>query len=113
MMITEPKHAAKLGPIVRELGAKLAAEGATEDELERARKPLLTALTEQRRNNAYWLSTVVAPSQSQPQRLDWARSMIADFSGSSLKDLNALAKEYLAADRAVVIRATAQEETKP
>ncbi|MDB6071249.1 MAG: peptidase [Verrucomicrobiales bacterium] len=110
MMITEPKHADKLGPIVRDLAAKLAEGGATADELDRARKPLLTALEEQRRNNAYWLSTVVAPSQSQPQRLDWARSMIEDFTGATLTDLNALAKQYLKADKSVITRITAEEE---
>ncbi len=110
MMITEPQHAEKLGPIVRDLAAKLAAEGATADELERARKPLLTALQEQRRNNAYWLGTVVTSSQSQPQRLDWARSMIDDFSSATLADLNALAKQYLTADKVVIARITSEME---
>ncbi len=110
MMITEPKHVDKLGPIVRDLADKLAREGATADELERARKPLLTALQEQRRNNAYWLGTVVTPSQSQPQRLDWSRSMVDDFSSATLADLNALAKEFLPAHRAVIARITAQAD---
>lgn len=110
MMITEPKHADKLGPIVLELGAKLAKEGASADELDRARKPLLTALEEQRRNNAYWLGTVVSPSQSQPQRLDWARSMVDDFNSATLADLNALAKQYLTAEKAITARITAEEE---
>ena len=110
MMITEPKHADKLGPIVRDLADKLAKEGATADELDRARKPLLTALEEQRRNNTYWLSTVVAASQSQPQRLDWSRSMVEDFTSATLADLNALAKQYLKADRCTITRITAEEE---
>jgi zinc protease len=110
MMITEPKHADKLGPIVRDLADKLSREGATADELDRARKPLLTALEEQRRNNTYWLSTVVAASQSQPQRLDWSRSMVEDFTSATLADLNALAKQYLKADRATIARISAEEE---
>ncbi len=110
MMITEPKHADKLGPIVRDLADKLSKDGATADELDRARKPLLTALEEQRRNNAYWLTTVVAPSQSQPQRLDWSRSMVEDFTSATLADLNALAKQYLKADRATITRVTAEDE---
>jgi zinc protease len=110
MMITEPQHADKLGPIVRELADKLAREGATADELERARKPLLTALQEQRRNNTYWLATVVTPSQTQPQRLDWSRSMVEDFTSATLADLNALAKQYLTADKAIIARITAEGE---
>ncbi|MES2707790.1 MAG: insulinase family protein [Verrucomicrobiota bacterium] len=110
VMISEPKDAQQLGDIVRELADKLAKEGATADELDRARKPLLTALDEQRRNNAYWLSTVVTPSQSQPQRLDWARSMLDDFKTVKLEDLNALAKKYLPASRAVITRVVAEGE---
>ena len=110
MMISEPKNTEQLGTIVRDLAAKLAADGATADELDRARKPLLTALEEQRRNNTYWLGTVVGASQSQPQRLDWSRSMIEDFSSATLADLNALAKKYLSADRAVIARIVPEAE---
>ncbi|MDB6133807.1 MAG: peptidase [Verrucomicrobiales bacterium] len=110
IMISQPKDAKQLGDIVRELADKLAKEGATDDELDRARKPLLTALDEQRRNNAYWLGTVVAPGQSQPQRLDWARTMVEDFKSVKLEDLNALAKKYLPATRAVVTCVVPEQE---
>ena len=110
MMITEPKHTTTLGPIVRDLADTLAKTGPTADELERARKPLLTALQEQRRNNAYWLTTVVTPSQSQPQRLDWARTMVEDFTSATLADLKTLAQQYLKAPRATITRITAEDE---
>lgn len=104
MMTADAKDAKELCDIARKLGAELAAKGATADELERARKPLLTSLEEQRRNNTYWLGTVVAPSQSRPERLDWARSMIEDFKSVALEDINRLAKEYLSADAATELR---------
>jgi zinc protease len=113
IMISEPKDAQQLGTIVRDLADKLAKEGATADELDRARKPLLTALDEQRRNNAYWLTTVVTPAQSQPQRLDWARSMMDDFKTVKLEDINALAKQYLPASKALITRALAQDAKEP
>jgi zinc protease len=103
MMSTDNKQAKKLTEIAREIGDKLAAGGMTEDELERARKPILTSLEEQRRNNAYWLGTVVTPSQSKPERLDWARTMISDFKDVTVTDLNHLAKEYLTADKATAL----------
>ena len=61
------------------------------------------------------LTTIVAPSQSRPQRLDWSRSMVEDFTRATLADLTALAKQYLIADRATITRITAVEEkaTKP
>ena len=104
MMVADAKDAQKLGTIAKELGAELAAKGADADELDRARKPILTMLEEQRRSNAYWLGTVVLPSQSRPERLDWARTMIDDFKGVTLDDINGLAKRYLKADAATVVR---------
>ena len=56
------------------------------------------------------LTTVVAPRQSQPQRLDWSRSMVEDFTSATLADLNALAKQYLKANRATITRITAEDE---
>ena len=104
MMTAESKDAKELTDIARKLGAELAAKGASADELDRARKPMLTALEEQRRNNTYWLGTVVTPSQSKPERLDWARTMIADFTTVSLEDINRLAKQYLGAETATAVR---------
>jgi zinc protease len=116
MMVADGKDAAKLGEIAKEIGRGLAAKGVTADELDRARKPILTMLEEQRRSNAYWLGTVVLPSQSRPERLDWARSMMDDFKSVTLAELNALAAKYLGADTvATVVRVVASggEAEKP
>ncbi len=113
-IVGQNKDVKQLGTIARELAAKLAAEGLSADELERARKPMLTQLEQQRRNNAYWLSTVVTPSQSKPERLDWARTMTDDFQAITLAELNALAKQYLPAERALIVRVVAAPpEAKP
>ena len=104
MMVADAKFAEPLGKIARELGAELAAKGANADELDRARKPILTMLEEQRRSNTYWLGTVVLPSLSKPERLDWARTLIDDFKSVTLDDINALAKQYLKADAATIVR---------
>ena len=103
MMTAESKDAKQLGTIAKEIAAELAAKGADADELDRARKPLLTAIEEQRRSNAWWLATVVAPAQAKPERLDWARSIIGDFTSINLEDINRLAKDYLKAGTAVSI----------
>lgn len=104
MMTADAKDAKELTAIAKKLGDELAAKGATADELERARKPILTSLEEQRRNNTYWLGTVVTPSQSRPERLDWARTMLEDFKSVTLEDINRLAKEYLKSDVATAVR---------
>lgn len=104
MMTAEAKHAKELCRIAQQLGEELADKGASSDELERARKPVLTSLEEQRRNNTYWLTTVVGPSQGKPERLEWARSMVDDFTSVTIADINRLAKEYFKAGSSTAVR---------
>jgi zinc protease len=109
LMTADAKDAKSLCEIARKLGAELAEKGADADELERARKPIITKLQEQRRNNTYWLGTIVQPSQSKPERLDWARTMIDDFNAVTIDDINRLAKEYLK-DGATAVRVVSTGE---
>ncbi|MFZ1055781.1 MAG: insulinase family protein, partial [Opitutaceae bacterium] len=81
------------------VAADLSAHGATQDELERAKKPKLTAERESERTNKYWM-TVLLRAQERPEVLDWARSRRADFESISLADLDALAKAYLSPEKA-------------
>lgn len=100
----KPEQAEKVGRIVSELGEGLAKEGSiTADEFERARKPQLSQIEQMRRDNGYWLGRVLRNCQEQPQRLDWARSMLDDIKSIKKEDLEALAKEYLGAGKATVI----------
>ncbi|MEM9479160.1 MAG: insulinase family protein [Verrucomicrobiota bacterium] len=68
--------------------------GTDADELDRALKPLLSQIEQQRRSNSYWLGTVVAKSQSEPRTIEWARSMLRDFKDIKVPEINRLAKEY-------------------
>jgi zinc protease len=99
-ILIAPSQADKVGVSIREIAATLQKDGVTADDVERAKKPLLAAIEDQRRNNTYWLSTVVATAQRDPRRLDWARSMVADFQAVTQPELDALARQYL--DPAVV-----------
>lgn len=103
-LVCEGKTAPSISKIVKEMGVSLAKTGATADQLERARKPLLTMLETQRRNNIWWLKTVVSEAQSSPQRLDWARTMEEDYKSITVEEINALAKKYLVNDRALAVR---------
>lgn len=100
---TDPAEMAAVREAVLEAAADLAAKGLSDDELDRARRPLLTTLREARRTNAYWLRSVLGASQEQPQRLDWARSFLADHEAVTRDELNALAREYLDPARALSI----------
>jgi len=96
---TSPEQAPKMIDAIQQIAATLAKEGVTADELERARKPTINMIAEYRRTNGYWMSSVIAPSQEYPQRLDWARSFVTDHEAITKADMDALAGQYLAAGK--------------
>ena len=103
-LLCEGKTAPEIGKIVKEIATKLGTQGATADQLERARKPILTMLGTQMRTYPWWLKTIVSEAQANPQRLDWARTLIQDYGSITLEEVNTLAKQYLIADQASLIQ---------
>jgi len=95
----EPAMAKQISDLVAEIADKIARDGVTDDELNRSRLPLLTFFKESLRNNGYWLS-VLAPAQEKPEKLDWARTRTSDTEAITVPELNALARKYLAQERA-------------
>ena len=96
----DPPRAKQVADIVVQIGADIAEKGVTDDELDRAKKPVLTILRESSRTNQYWLSAVLARAQERPEVLDWCRSRYADNEAITTTELNELAKSYLPASRA-------------
>jgi zinc protease len=96
----EPAKTQKIADVIAELAAELAAKGVTEDELTRAKGPILTSLRESARTNGYWIGNVVSRAQEKPEVLDWCRTRYADNEAITAAELSALAKKYFAADRA-------------
>jgi len=97
--------------VLLELGDKLAAEGATQDELNRALTPRIGSLKKTLRSNSYWLGTVIAKSQTRPEHLDWSRERDADYASIKLDEINALAKQFLTRDRALNIKISPKTTT--
>jgi zinc protease len=83
----------------------LAKDGVTADELERQRAPLLKQLRDQMRTNAFWLQ-LLGDCQSRPQVVAEMRTLQSDYAALKPEDLSALAKSYLARDKAswIVVR---------
>ncbi|HZE13156.1 MAG TPA: insulinase family protein, partial [Chthoniobacterales bacterium] len=104
-----PGDAEKISNLVVDLADELAQKGVTDDQLARAREPLLTAYRQSLRSNNYWLS-VIGQAQEKPQMLDWTRTRFADVEAITSAEMSALAKKYLSRDR--VSRATISPETK-
>jgi zinc protease len=96
----EPAKAAKIADTVIALADDLAQHGVTDDELTRAKQPMLTAVKESLRKNPYWLGNVLARAQEKPEVLDWSRTLLSDVEAITAADLSALAKTYLGRDRA-------------
>lgn len=95
-----PDKARAVADAMRAAAAALHTDGVTEDELLRAKQPVLTAVRESQRTNPYWLGSVLAAAQEEPQRLEWARSRLSDTEGITAAELTALARRYLDPARA-------------
>ena len=96
----DPPRAKQVADIIAEIAGDIAEKGVNDDQLDRAKKPVLTSLRESARTNQYWLGAVLARAQDRPEVLDWCRSRYADNEAITIEELNALAKSYLPASRA-------------
>lgn len=85
----------RLADVAAALAVTLAKDGTDEDELDRARKPLQAQLEKSKRDNTYWLGTVLAQSQEDKERLDLIRGRDADYASITTKDLDEVAKKFL------------------
>ena len=95
MAQVKPDVADRTAKLIVEIADKMATEGLTADELDRARKPLQSNLEKSKRDNSYWLNTVLDGSQTDATRLELARNRDADYASITLEELNALAKKHL------------------
>ena len=90
-----PATATELTQQIRESAAAITRDGVTQDELERARNPLVTTLKKLLTDNNYLLSAIVSGSQEQPDRLMRATTSLKELEGLTVADLNRVAQKYL------------------
>jgi len=98
----DPSKVDELVQACRGVAQSLATDGVTEEEVNRLSGPLLNQLRDAQRTNGYWLSTL-GNAQSRPESLDELRVLVKFYENLSVKDLSALAAEYLSPDRASVL----------
>ncbi len=111
VILVDPAKAKKLTQRLMEIGADLAENGVTKEELDRAREPIIAQIRQARRTNGYWLGTVLSDSQRTPEVLDWARSIETGYSAVTVDQVSALAKEVLEKDKAIeLIIKTAEDK---
>ena len=99
-MVVQPGQEKKVGDAVLRITDDLRRGGVTEEELERAKAPMLTSLKDAVRTNGYWLSSVLTQSTAHPQQLTWPLSILSDFKAVTSAEIGALAEKYLINDKA-------------
>jgi zinc protease len=87
------------------IAEQLTEDGVSGDELLRAKRPMLTSITDSIRTNQYWLSSVLALSSRYPQQLEWPKTILTDFSTIDEKALTKLARQYLNNSQVAVAKA--------
>ncbi len=90
-----PDMANEVAQGIMEIARDLHSGNISEDEHQRALRPVLASLRDTVRDNGYWLNSVLISAWEYPQRFEWARTMTADFTAISVADLKRLAREYL------------------
>ncbi|MBW2738867.1 MAG: insulinase family protein [Deltaproteobacteria bacterium] len=88
---------------IKEIASDLVEKEITKDELRRSLDPTITGIKDLRRKNNYWLDTVLSGSLMHPQKLDWSRTIMKDYSSITKNDLSAIAKKYLDNKKAAII----------
>ncbi|HEY4301064.1 MAG TPA: insulinase family protein [Candidatus Didemnitutus sp.] len=95
-----PDRARAMADAIRQVAADLQKKGVTDEELVRAKEPLLTSIRESQRTNQYWIGSVLADAQEHPDRLEWSRTRLTDTAGVTAAELSRLAADYLDPARA-------------
>ncbi len=103
MVDSTPDKAARLTGEMREVAAGIVKDGVTQDELDRARGPIVNDLKKRLGDNKYLLSSLIAASQEHPEQLARIAGAVAELESLTVQDINDVAREYLAADRALAV----------
>jgi len=98
-----PQKAEELAREIRDIGEEIRRDGITQDELDRARNPIVAELKKLLETNAYLLSGIVSGSQERPERLQRALTSVAELSSITVDDVNAVAREYLDPQKALPV----------
>jgi zinc protease len=110
MATLKPEQVARVKPMFLDIAQALVTGEITDDEFQRARAPMIEALAKQRRENDYWLRRVLKNCQEQPQRLEWARSLVDDVKSVTKDEIVALAKQYAGSAAALTIGLIPEEK---
>jgi zinc protease len=96
----EPARSRQVYNLLLREARDLSENGPTADEFERAKLPYIRSMTDDLRTNSYWGGTVLEDAQQRPSRIVAARNRATDIASITRGELAALARRYLAPERA-------------
>ena len=102
-VIVEPSQADQVFGVVDDIVTDLQATPVDQDTLDRALKPLLEQLSQQRKNNGWWLG-VADEAQLEAERLERVRTAEARYKAVTPEMMQAAAQRYLDPAEALRIR---------
>ena len=88
---------------MKKIASSLCREGVAEKELALVKAPVMSHLKELRRDNGYWLNSVMSDSFRHPEKLDWAGHLIEGYQSITADELSAMARRYLKTDDSALI----------
>ncbi len=88
---------------IKQIASDLVEKEIPEDEFRRALDPTITSIKDLLRKNRYWLNTVLSGSLKHPQKLEWSRTIMKDYSSITADDMSVIAKKYLDNKKAATI----------
>ena len=97
---TSSDKAEAVGEQIVRLADDMANKGITQEELDRAVKPLISALEKSRVTNDFWME-FLKNAQARPEKLKWRPADEARYRNIKLRDIQALAKRYLKRENAI------------
>ncbi len=109
----DPEQSAILVAQVKKIVSNIKKDGVTQDELNRAQRPILTDIKDMLQKNSYWLNTVLTGSKIHPRQLQWSRSILNDYASITRETVTKFAKEYLKNNRAATIIVKPQQPRIP
>jgi zinc protease len=108
-----PGKARQLAEEMRAIGAAIHRDGITQDELERARNPVVSELKRLLQTNGYLLSAVIGGSQENPDKLTRSTTSVKELESLTVADLDQVARKYLRPEAALPVVIVPRAEPKP
>ena len=89
-----------VGEQILQLADDMATNGITQEELDRAVRPLISALEKSRVTNDFWME-FLKNAQARPEKLKWRPANTARYSKIKINDIRKLAEQYLKRSNAI------------